>query len=113
MSVPLRHALAWPGVIAAAAGLLIWNLVFDLWVGQGERQYLWERARHRLGEGADVSLDGSMSAVVRSGVWVATSWTVVVVVAILAASFVAYRTGRRVSAGASAPPRRPVDERRG
>jgi len=93
MSAPAWRALAWPGAIAAIAGALVWNLVFDLWLGQGERQYLWERARYRLGEGAGVSLDGSMASSIQSGLWVATAWAVVVIVAILAASVIAYRRG--------------------
>jgi TRAP-type C4-dicarboxylate transport system permease large subunit len=90
-----RGALVWPGVIAAVTAVLVWNVVFDLWLGQGERQYLWERARYRLGEGPAVSLDGSMASSIRGGVWVATAWAAVVVAAILGASYVAYRRGRR------------------
>jgi len=90
----LRGPFLWPGVIAAVTGVVVWNLVFDLWVGQGERQYLWERARYRLGEGSGVSLDGSMASSIRSGLWVATAWTALVVAAVLGASYVAYRAAK-------------------
>jgi hypothetical protein len=97
MSRSRRGPWLWPGVIAAITGFLVWNLVFDLWVGQGERQYLWERARFRLGEGRAVSLDGSMASSVRSGIWVATAWSIVVVAAVIGASYLAYRRGRPVT----------------
>jgi hypothetical protein len=90
-----RGPWVWPGAIAALTGFFVWNLVFDLWVGQGERQYLWERARFRLGEGPGVSLDGSMASSVEGGIWVATAWTIVVVAAVLGASYLAYRAGKR------------------
>ena len=84
-----------PAVVALVTGLLVWNLVFDLWLGQVERQYLWKKAAHALGEGRDVTLDGSIAVGVREGAWVATWWTLGVVVAIALASLLAYRAGRR------------------
>jgi hypothetical protein len=74
---------------------LIWNLVFDLWLGQVERQYLWEQARYELGLGRRVSLKGSMDQAVRDGAWIASAWTLLVVAAILGAGFYGYREGRR------------------
>ena len=43
------------------AAIFVWNLVFDLWLGQAERQYLWKKAAHALGEARDVTLDGSIA----------------------------------------------------
>ena len=40
-----------PAVVAPCiAAILVWNLIFDLWLGQAERQYLWKKAAHALGE---------------------------------------------------------------
>ena len=73
----------WPALVAAVTAVFVWNLVFDLWLGQAERQYLWKKAAHALGEARDVTLDGSIAVAVREGAWVATCWTAFVVGAIL------------------------------
>jgi hypothetical protein len=88
-----------PAIVALLVGILVWNLVFDLWLGQAERQYLWKKAAHALGEARDVTLDGSMAVAVREGAWVATWWTAGIVAAIALASLMAYRAGKRASAG--------------
>jgi hypothetical protein len=90
-----------PAVVALVAGVFVWNLVFDLWLGQAERQYLWNKAAHALGEARDVTLDGSMAVAVREGAWVATAWTVAVVAAIALAAWLGYRAGRRAGAAGS------------
>ena len=87
-----------PAVVALLAAILVWNLVFDLWLGQAERQYLWKKAAHALGESRDVTLDGSMAVAVREGAWVATAWTMVIVGAIALAAWLGYRAGRRDAA---------------
>ena len=84
-----------PAIVALVAAIPIWALIFDLWLGQAERQYLWKKAAHALGEAGDVTLDGSMAVAVREGLWVATAWTAVVVGCILLAGWLGYRAGRR------------------
>jgi hypothetical protein len=84
-----------PAAVALIVAILIWNLIFDLWLGQAERQYLWNKAAHALGEARDVTLDGSIAVAVREGAWVATWWTLGVVAAIALASALAYRAGKR------------------
>ena len=84
-----------PAVVAAIAAVFVWNLVFDLWLGQAERQYLWKKAAHALGDARDVTLDGSIAVAVREGAWVATAWTGLVVGAIILAAWLGYRAGRR------------------
>ena len=75
--------------------VLVWNLIFDLFLGQAERQYLWNKAAHALGERRDVTLDGSIAVAVHEGGWAATAWTALVVAAILLAAWLGYRAGRR------------------
>ena len=84
-----------PAIVALVTVIPIWALIFDLWLGQAERQYLWKKAAHALGEAGDVTLDGSMAVAVRDGFWVATAWTFVVVVAIALAAWLGFRAGRR------------------
>ena len=81
--------------VAGVASGLIWNLVFDLWLGQAERQYLWENARHELRLGPAVSLKAMMDEARTSGVWVATAWSLLVALAIALAAWYAYRQGRK------------------
>jgi hypothetical protein len=79
------RAVRGPAIVALLAAILVWNLVFDLWLGQAERQYLWKKAAHALGEAHDVTLDGSMAVAVREGV----------VGGILLAAWLGYRAGRQ------------------
>ena len=89
-----------PAIVALVAAIFVWNLVFDLWLGQAERQYLWKKAAHALGESRDVTLDGSMAVAVREGAVVATAWTAAIVGVIAVAAWLAYRAGRRAAAAA-------------
>ena len=100
--IPWRAARG-PAIVALLTAIPIWALIFDLWLGQAERQYLWKKAAHALGEARDVTLDGSMAVAVREGIWVATAWTAVVVAGILFAGWLGYRAGRRGSASGTAP----------
>lgn len=86
---------AGPLAVALVAAILVWNLIFDLVLGQAERQYLWRKAAHALGEARDVTLDGSIAAGIREGAVIATGWTAIVVAAILVAAWLGYRAGRR------------------
>jgi hypothetical protein len=96
-------AVRGPAAVALVAAILVWNLVFDLWLGQAERQYLWKKAAHALGEGRDVTLDGSIAVAVREGAVVASAWTAAVVGAIALAAWLAYRAGRRTGAASLTP----------
>jgi hypothetical protein len=95
--MPSRRVLWVSAVLAIVIGGLIWNVVFDLWLGQVERQYLWEQARAELGQARRVSLKSMMDQAVREGAWVASAWTLLVVAAILGAGVYGYREGRRRS----------------
>jgi hypothetical protein len=95
---PSLRAARGPLAIALVAAILIWNLIFDLFLGQSERQYLWRKAVHALGEGHDVTLSGTIADGVRDGAWAATAWTTLVVLSILLAAWLGWRAGRRSNA---------------
>ena len=54
-------------VLAAVTAFLVWNGIFGLHVSRGEKQYLLEEARYRLGERAAPSLPVIMEDTVRAG----------------------------------------------
>ncbi len=74
-------------VLAAVTAFLVWNGMFGLHVSRGEKQYLLEEARYRLGERDAPSLPVIMEDTVRAGAAEATRWAVVVFVLSAAASF--------------------------
>lgn len=92
-----RLARRWAVAIALVIGFFVWNVIFDLWLGQGERQYLWENAKHDLGRGPGVSLKGSMAVSIRDGAFVASVWALLVVAAVLGAAYLSFRLARRTS----------------
>lgn len=104
MATPSRRVVWVTAALALVCGGLIWNLVFDLWLGQVERQYLWEQARYELGLGRRVSLKSMMDQAVRDGAWIASGWALLVAAAIALMAAYAYRMGKRV---AEERPRRP------
>jgi hypothetical protein len=77
--------------LATTSAFLVWNGVFGLHVSRGEKQYLIEGARHRLGERPAPSMSGIMADTVRDGARQATWWAVVVFGLNLAASYAARR----------------------
>jgi hypothetical protein len=101
-----RRVLWVSAVLAIVCGGLIWLLVFDLWLGQVERQYLWEQARYELGLGRRVSLKGMMDQAVREAAWTASAWALLVAAAIIGAGVYGYREGQRT---ARAPRSNPAD----
>jgi hypothetical protein len=91
---PERKAILVTTVIAGLTALIIWLLVFDLWLGQVERQYLWENARHDLHLGPAVSLKAMMDEGRIAGAWVASGWSLLVAAAIAGAARYGYVRGR-------------------
>lgn len=77
--------------LAATSAFLVWNGVFGLHVSRGEKQYLIEEARHRLGERPAPSMSEIMADTVREGARQATWWAVVVFGLNLTASYAAAR----------------------
>ncbi len=58
--------------LALTSALLVWNGIFGLHVSRGEKQYLLEEARFRLGERPPPSMSAIMADTVRAGVRQAT-----------------------------------------
>jgi hypothetical protein len=90
-----RRALIVSVVLALVSAGLVWNLVFDLWLGQVERQYLWEQARHELGYGPAVSLKQMVAQATREAGWVAAGWALFVALSVVGAAAYSYRQGRQ------------------
>ncbi len=85
-------------LIALVAGVAIWLLVFDMWLGQVERQYLWENARHEMNLGPAVSLKAMMDEGRIAGARVASGWSALVAASVLLAGRYGYSKGRTAGA---------------
>jgi len=92
---PPRRVLLVSAVLGLICGGLIWNLVFDLWLGQVERQYLLEQTRAELGVAPRVSLKAVMARAVHEGACIASGWTLLVLVSIGGAAAYAFQQGRQ------------------
>lgn len=73
----LRFTLGFWLVVA----LIVWNGFFDILVTRGEKQYLLGQARHELGIGPAVSIDGVMTPTIHDAARKASVWGVLVFVA--------------------------------
>lgn len=93
--MPSRRVVYVTGTLALVCGGLVWNVIFDLWLGQVERQYLWEQARHELGLGRAVSLQAMMGRATREAAWVATAWTALIILSIAGAAAYTWRQARK------------------
>jgi hypothetical protein len=65
--------LAW--LLVAGA---VWNGFFDILITRGEKQYLLSQARHELGIGPRVTIDGIMSRTIVDARRIATIWATLV-----------------------------------
>lgn len=93
-----RQAMLVTFVVAGVVAAAIWLLVFDMWLGQVERQYLWENARHDLKLGPAVSLKAMMDEGRATGARVATAWSALVAGAVLLVGHIGYNKGRTAGA---------------
>jgi hypothetical protein len=89
-----RQAAVMTLVLALVVGAAIWLLVFDMWLGQVERQYLFENAWHELKRGPAVSLKAMVDEGRAMGARVATGWAALVAAAILLAGRYGYVKGK-------------------
>ena len=66
------------GILWIAIAVGLWNVIFDLHVSRGERQYLRLAAEARLGLRDAPSLHEVMTTATREGAAMANTWTLVV-----------------------------------
>jgi hypothetical protein len=66
-----RRTLA---VLWLVVGVLLWNGIFDLYIGRGVREYLHLRAEFELGVGPEPSMAAVMARAQRRGAAAASIW---------------------------------------
>lgn len=74
---PQRIAVA----LWVIVGIVVWNGVYDLLVGQGIKEYLFREALYQAGRGPRISIASIMDPFVFYAVWVSTLWTSVITLA--------------------------------
>ena len=62
-------------------GIVVWNGVYDLLVGQGIKEYLFRQALYQAGRAPNVSIASVMDPFVYYATWVSTLWASVIVLA--------------------------------
>ena len=62
-------------------GLVLWNGVYDMTLGEGIKEYLFRSVLHEAGRGPRVSAAGVLDPFVFDAVWVATFWASIVTLA--------------------------------
>ena len=72
-------------------GVVLWNGVYDMTLGEGIKEYLFRSVLHEAGRGPRVSVAGVLDPFVFDAVWVATFWASIVTLA----GLVTIRTMRR------------------
>lgn len=78
-SLPRAERIAvWLWAILA---VLMWNVVYDLLLTRGIKEYLLRAALHGAGQGPAIPLARSMEIAVRDALWVATFWACLIFLA--------------------------------
>jgi hypothetical protein len=62
-----------------AAGVAVWNGVYDMTLGVGIKEYLFRSALHEAGRGPRMTIPAVLDPFVFDAVWVATFWASLVV----------------------------------
>jgi hypothetical protein len=62
-------------------GILLWNGIYDMVLGQGLREYLFRAALHDAGRGPNMSIASVVDPYITDAVWIATFWSLLVVLA--------------------------------
>ena len=62
-----------------AAGVALWNGVYDMTLGVGIKEYLFRSALHEAGRGPRLSIPAVLDPFVFDAVWVSTFWASLVV----------------------------------
>ena len=77
--LPRAHTIA--AVLWMVLGIIVWNGVYDLIVGQGIKEYLFRQALYRAGAGPAPSIGSVMDTWVFYATWVSTVWASVITLA--------------------------------
>jgi hypothetical protein len=62
-------------------GLVLWNGIYDMILGQGLREYLFRSALHDAGRGPAMSISGVVDPYITDALWIATFWASLVTLA--------------------------------
>jgi hypothetical protein len=62
-----------------AAGVALWNGVYDMTLGVGIKEYLFRSALHEAGRGPRMTIPAVLDPFIFDAVWVATFWASLVV----------------------------------
>jgi hypothetical protein len=78
---PLPRAQKIAAALWIALGIVVWNGVYDLLVGQGIKEYLFRQALYQAGRGPALSIASVMDEFVFYATWVSTVWASVITLA--------------------------------
>lgn len=79
MIVPLTRRERILVGIWLAAGVVLWNGVYDMTLGVGIKEYLFRSALHEAGRGPRMTIAAVLDPFVFDALWVATFWASLVV----------------------------------
>lgn len=71
---PLPRAQRVAVALWLIVGLVVWNGIYDLLVGQGIKEYLFREALHQAGRGPQVSIASVLDPFVFYATWASTVW---------------------------------------
>ena len=77
--VQRRESLAIAGWLIL--GILLWNGIYDMVLGQGLREYLFRSALHDAGRGPQMSISAVVDPYIVDALWISTFWALLVVLA--------------------------------
>jgi hypothetical protein len=64
-----------------AIGILLWNGVYDMTLGEGIKEYLFRSALHDAGRGPQVTIASVLDPFIFDALWVSTFWASLVMLA--------------------------------
>ena len=62
-------------------GVVLWNGIYDMILGQGLREYLFRSALHDAGRGPAMSISSVVDPYIADALWIATFWAALVTLA--------------------------------
>ena len=64
-----------------AVGIVLWNGVYDMTLGEGIKEYLFRSALHDAGRGPQVTIATVLDPFIFDAVWMSTFWASLVMLA--------------------------------